>query len=94
MPAPNVDSCVIRLDVKKEPPVNVKDEKLFFSVVRGAFSQRRKNLANSLSSSMGMPKSEVTEIIKAAGISENARPEQLSLDDFAALAELFYDILQ
>ena len=91
MPAPNVDSCVIRLDIKKEPPVRVRDEKLFFSVVRGAFSQRRKNLANSLSSSMNMQKSEVTEIIRSAGISENARPEQLSLDDFAALAELFYN---
>ena len=91
MPAPNVDSCVIRLDIKKEPPVHVKDEKLFFSVIRGAFSQRRKNLANSLSSSMNIPKSEVMEIIKAAGISENARPEQLSLDEFAALAEMFCD---
>lgn len=92
MPAPNVDSCVIRLDVKKEPPVKVRDEKLFFSVVRGAFSQRRKNLANSLSSSMNMEKSQVMEIIKTAGISENARPEQLSLDEFAALADLFSDI--
>ena len=44
MPAPNVDSCVIRLDVKKEPPVKVTDEKLFFTVGRGAFSQRRKIL--------------------------------------------------
>ncbi|MCH5348240.1 MAG: 16S rRNA (adenine(1518)-N(6)/adenine(1519)-N(6))-dimethyltransferase RsmA [Oscillospiraceae bacterium] len=91
MPAPNVDSCVIRLDIKKEPPVNVRDERLFFSVIRGTFSQRRKNLANSLSSSMNMEKSQVMEIIKAAGISENARPEQLSLDDFAALADLFFD---
>lgn len=91
MPAPNVDSCVIRLDIKKEPPVSVRNEKLFFSVIRGAFSQRRKNLANSLSSSMNMEKSEVMEIIRTAGISENARPEQLSLDDFAALAELLYN---
>ena len=91
MPSPNVDSCVIRLDIKKESPVSVRDEKLFFSVIRGAFSQRRKNLANSLSSSMNMEKSGVMEIIRTAGISENARPEQLKLDEFAALADLFYE---
>lgn len=88
MPAPNVDSCVIRLDVKKEPPVKVADERLFFAAVRGAFSQRRKNLSNSISSSFGIPKSEAAEMIKAAGISENARPEQLSMEEFAEIANM------
>ncbi len=87
MPAPNVDSCVIRLDIKKEPPVKVTDETFYFRTVRGAFSQRRKNLCNSLSSSLGIPKTEVSGALKRAGIPENARPEQLSLEGFAAAAE-------
>ena len=87
MPAPNVDSCVIRLDIREKPPVEVSDEKFFFKVVRGAFSQRRKNLANSLSSSMGMNKQTVIEAIRAAGLSENIRPEQLTLQQFADVAE-------
>lgn len=87
MPAPNVDSCVIRLDVKKKPPIAVSDEKLFFSAVRGAFGQRRKNLANSLSAAMNIPKGDMTEILRSSGVSENARPEQLKMEDFSAVAE-------
>lgn len=87
MPAPNVDSCVIRLDIRDTPPVSVADEKYFFRMVRGAFSQRRKNLANSLSSSMAIPKSDVINAIRAAGLSENIRPEQLTLQQFADVAE-------
>lgn len=87
MPAPNVDSCVIRLDIKKEPPVKVSDEAFYFKVVRGAFSQRRKTISNSLSSALGIPKAAVSEALKTAGVPENARPEQLSLEEFAAAAE-------
>ena len=56
MPAPDVDSAVIRLDVRKEPPVAVEKEENFFKVVKGAFSQRRKTLSNTLSSAFGMSK--------------------------------------
>lgn len=87
MPSPNVDSCVIRLDVRKAPAVQVEDEKLFFRTVRGAFSQRRKNLANSLSSSLGLPKEQVMNVITAAGLPDNVRPEQLSLENFAAVSD-------
>lgn len=86
LPAPNVDSCVIRLDIRKEPAVSVENEEFFFRTVRGAFSQRRKNLANSLSSALGIPKAQAAEAIKAAGLSENIRPEQLSLEDFAEVS--------
>lgn len=90
MPAPNVDSCVIRLDVHEKPAVEVTDEEFFFKTVRGAFSQRRKTLANSLSSSMGMEKSAVMEAIRSAELSENVRPEQLSLQQLADVSnELF-----
>ncbi len=87
MPAPNVESCVIRLDIKKEPPVKVTDEGFYFKIVRGAFSQRRKTLCNSLSSALKIPKDTVLEAMRAAGVSENARPEQLELEDFAKISE-------
>ncbi len=85
MPSPNVDSAVIRLDIKNEQKVD--DEKHFFKVVRAAFSQRRKTLSNSLSSGLSMDKKTVTEAIKEAGLSENIRPEQLSMEDFINIAE-------
>ncbi len=87
MPVPNVDSCVIRLDVKKETELEISDEAFFFKVVRGAFSQRRKNICNSISSALGLPKQTVTEAVKEAGISETARAEQLKMTEFATIAE-------
>lgn len=86
MPSPNVDSCVIRLDVNSDNHGDVKDEKQFFKVVRGAFSQRRKTLANSLTSSMGIEKSRIISAITAVGLSENIRPEQLLMQDFINIA--------
>jgi len=85
MPAPKVDSAVIRLDVRKEPPVKT-DEKKFFRVVKAAFSQRRKVISNSLSSGLKMSKDEINEVLAAANVPSNARAEKLSLDDFAAIA--------
>lgn len=85
MPAPKVDSAVIRLDVRKEPPV-ITDEEKFFKVVKAAFSQRRKVISNSLSSGLKMSKDEINEVLAAANVPLNARAEKLSLDDFAAIA--------
>ena len=85
MPSPNVDSAVIRLDIKNEKKVD--DEKHFFKVVRAAFSQRRKTLPNSLSSGLSMDKKVITEAIKSAGLPESIRPEQLSMEDFINIAE-------
>ena len=73
MPAPKVDSAVIKLHIRKQPPVDISNEKMFFKVVRAAFSQRRKTLANSLSSGLSMPKQEVTALLEKAGIRTNAR---------------------
>lgn len=83
MPQPNVDSCVIRLDIRKEPPVKVEDEAFFFKVVRGSFSQRRKTLVNSLTSALSMEKKDVAHAVTSAGLKEAVRPEQLTLEDFA-----------
>ena len=85
MPSPNVDSAVIRLDIKNEKKVD--DEKHFFKVVRAAFSQRRKTLSNSLSSGLSMDKKVITEAIRSAGLPESIRPEQLSMEDFINIAE-------
>lgn len=86
LPPPNVDSAVIRLDLRREPPVQVADEGWFFRVSRAAFAQRRKTAANSISASLSLPKAQVEEALGAAGIPANARAEQLSLEQFAALA--------
>lgn len=85
MPAPKVDSAVIRLKVRQEPPVRC-DEKTFFRVVKAAFSQRRKVIANALSAGLGMDKAATAALLERAGIPANARAEQLQLDDFAAIA--------
>ena len=93
MPAPNVDSCVVRFDIKDKTPEGVSDEKFFFKVVRGAFSQRRKTLANSVASSLGFDKSVVINAIEKADLSPNVRPEQLSMEEFIAFAECLKDII-
>ena len=85
MPAPKVDSAVIRLDIREAPPVET-DEKMFFSVVKAAFSQRRKVISNSLSSGLKMSKDEINGILERAGVPANARAEKLSLEDFAKIA--------
>ena len=87
MPAPNVDSCVIRFDIKEETPKGVSDEKFFFKVVRGAFSQRRKTLANSVTSSLAISKEIVSNAIEKIGLSPSIRPEQLKMEDFIAFSE-------
>ncbi len=85
MPAPKVDSAVIRLDILQEPPVDC-DRAAFFRVVKAAFSQRRKVIANSLSAGLGISKADAAALLEQAGVAPNARAEQLSLQDFAAIA--------
>lgn len=92
MPSPKVDSCVVRLRVRSRPPVEVENEELFFRVIRGTFSQRRKTLVNSLAG-MGLDKLQASEAVSAVGLSLSARPEQLSLEDFAGLSNELGSIL-
>jgi 16S rRNA (adenine1518-N6/adenine1519-N6)-dimethyltransferase len=80
MPAPNVDSAVMRIDLNSNHRLDEKSEKFFFSIVRAGFSQRRKTLANSLSSVMGIPKEKVYTALKNAGLPEAARIEQLDME--------------
>lgn len=90
MPAPKVDSSVIKLDLRKEPPVEVDDEKKFFRVVKAAFAQRRKTVLNSVSSSLSMPKEAVLAALENAGLEKTVRAEQMSLFDFAAFQKELY----
>lgn len=86
LPPPKVDSAVLRLDLRQEPPVSVADEDWFFRVSRAAFAQRRKTAANSLSATLGLPKPQVEQALAAAGAPENVRAERLTLEQLAALA--------
>jgi 16S rRNA (adenine1518-N6/adenine1519-N6)-dimethyltransferase len=86
LPAPEVDSAVIRLDIREEPPVEVPDEALFFRVVRAGFSQRRKTLSNSLSAGLSLEKAQTARVLTQAGVSPTARAEELSLNNFADIA--------
>ena len=85
LPAPEVDSCVIRLDMREKPPVSLKDEKLFFRLVKGAFTQRRKTINNSLTC-LGKSKEEIMATLNKLGIDSKLRAENLSIQQYADIA--------
>ena len=87
-PKPKVDSAVIRLDIRKEKPVQLKSEEAFFACIKNGFGQRRKTLHNSLSGALGKSKEEVGEVLTRAGIDKQRRAETLSIEEFATLANL------
>lgn len=90
MPRPNVGSAVIRLDCYDKPPVEVKDEKHMFALIRASFNQRRKTLVNGLSNGMSpsVSKEQVTQALEQMGLPATIRGEALSLAQFAALSNL------
>lgn len=90
MPAPKVDSAVIRLDLYKEKPICPADESLFFRVIKGAFEQRRKTLLNALAAKLGMPKDVLLAAFAEAGLAPDIRGERLSTAAFAALADAIH----
>lgn len=87
-PSPNVDSAVIRLDISDTPKYDVRDEKLFFRIVRAAFSQRRKQMVNPLSAELGISKSETAALLEKAGLKTTARAEEVSMEGFVRICEL------
>ncbi|CVK18974.1 MULTISPECIES: 16S rRNA (adenine(1518)-N(6)/adenine(1519)-N(6))-dimethyltransferase RsmA [Sporomusa] len=93
IPAPAVESAVIRCTVRTVPPVQVASEKMFFRVVKAAFAQRRKTLANGLKAN-GLDKAAVEKVLAQAGIDGTRRGEQLSLDEFAAIANAWTGLLE
>ena len=88
-PAPNVDSMVVRLDVRDRLPLEGEEERRLFRVVRAAFGQRRKTLCNTLSQGLEISKETAAAAIAAVGLKPAARPEELSLEEFIALSRQF-----
>ena len=90
MPRPKVGSAVIRLTRHSNPPVEVKDEKLMFEIIRASFNQRRKTLANGLNNSdkLNFSKEKITEVIEKLGKGPSVRGEALTLEEFALLSNL------
>ena len=87
VPAPKVDSAVVRIDLHDVPPFDIKDEKLFFNLIKAAFEMRRKTLLNAISAKLsGYTKEQITAAILAVGKDEKVRGERLSTEDFANLA--------
>lgn len=86
MPSPNVDSAVIRIDIDKKYNLNTEQEKFFFKIVKSGFSQRRKTLANALSSLMGIEKEKTYSVLKSIDASESVRIESLTMEQLVALA--------
>lgn len=87
LPAPNVDSAVIRLQIRETPAVAVADERKFFRMVKAAFGQRRKTALNAISAGMALQKADVASALERAGLLANIRAEQLSMEELAALCE-------
>lgn len=92
LPPPKVDSAVIRFDLLDEPPVAVRSEEMLFRTARAAFAQRRKTAANAISAGLGLDKKQVEQALSSEGLSPTVRAEQLTLEQFAALADRLADI--
>ncbi len=93
IPAPKVDSCVIRMDIRKTPEIKITDEELFFRMVHAAFGQRRKTAANSISAGSGIPKDAVIRAIEECGFAPSVRAEGLTMHELAMLSEKILEII-
>ena len=95
VPAPKVDSAVIRIDLYREPKFNPKSEKLFKSLIKAAFEMRRKTLQNAISAKLqGYSKEEIKDAILALGYPETVRGERLSTEDFVNLSNKLFELHQ
>ena len=94
MPSPEVDSAVIKLEIRKEPKVNVLNEEMFFKVIKTSFMQRRKTLINGLmNSGIIKDREKLNAILKEANIDSNIRGEKLTIEQFANLSNLIYETI-
>ena len=93
MPAPKVDSSVIRMDIRKEPEIEITNEELFFKMVHAAFGQRRKTASNSISAGSGIPKDVVIKAIEECGFPPSVRAEGLTMRELANLSEKIGELL-
>lgn len=93
-PSPKVDSCVIELDLTEKGDYDIKDEKVFFRMVKSAFAQRRKTILNSLSSGMGLGKDKILSAVEAVGLSQTARAESLTMEQLTALSNELSEVTE
>lgn len=93
MPSPNVDSAVIRIDINRDYRLEPDSEKFFFRVVKAGFSQRRKTLANAVSSQIGAQKEKVYTILREAGLSESVRTESMSMEQLIEFSEKLRNVM-
>ncbi|MEK3783394.1 16S rRNA (adenine(1518)-N(6)/adenine(1519)-N(6))-dimethyltransferase RsmA [Paenibacillus sp. FSL K6-1566] len=93
IPQPNVESAVIRLAVREEPPVSVEDESFFFEVVQASFAQRRKTIANNLKSRFFADegRERLEQLLEEAGLDPKRRGETLSIEEYARLSNVLYE---
>ncbi len=94
VPAPKVDSTVLRFDLRKEKEVDLDDEKLFFRCIKAGFGQRRKTLLNSLGAACSLTKEQIGECLDRAGINPSRRAETLSIREFADIANSISEVLE
>lgn len=87
LPAPEVNSSVIKLDVLKKPSVNVENEELLFKIIKMAFMQKRKTLLNALTNGKLASKDEIEEMLINLGFDVKVRGEKLSLEDYVKIAD-------
>lgn len=94
MPRPKVDSTVLRLDIRKEKPVELVSEDIFFEVIRSGFAQRRKTMNNSLAGVSSLGKDKIEKILKEIGIDGGRRAETLDIKEFALIANGIWENLE
>ena len=85
IPSPKVNSEVIKLNIRKEPPIKVQNEQEFFKIIKASFMQRRKTLINGLSNAGIESKEKIREVLCSLGLSENIRGESLTIGQFAQI---------
>jgi len=90
LPAPKVDSAVIKLKIRKEPPIFVKDEEKFFLLVKSCFAQRRKTFVNTVSNTLGLDKELLKNCLSKLGLSDTVRGETLTMENLADLTDILF----
>ena len=93
IPRPKVNSAVLHLEIRKNPPAEVSDEKFFFKIVRAAFNQRRKTLVNAVAAGLCIDKNLIENAIKQCKLDIMARGETLSIEKFAVVTEVLRGII-
>lgn len=88
IPSPKIESEVIKLKVRKQPKIAIKDEKILFNIIQKSFMQRRKTLSNALVNSHIMAdKTSVEEMLNTLGLDKNVRGESLTLEQFGEISD-------